>query len=88
MEDSQEIDLPWVYQIRFLGRLNPSWSGWFNDLNMACETEAGSGAPVITLTGPVADQAALRSLMNRIWDLNLTIISLARLQRSGTSRGS
>ena len=85
MDNSPKTDLSWVYQIRVLGRLNQSWSSWLNDLNLVCETEAGSGTPVIVLTGPVADQAALRSLLNRIWDLNLTVVSLARLHRSGTA---
>ena len=84
MEDSHETDLPWVYQIKVLGQLSRNWSNWFGNLNMVCEVEAGSGMPVIILTGPVVDQAALRCLLNRIWDLNLTIVSLARLQRGGT----
>ncbi len=88
MEDSQETRLPWVYQIKALGRLSRNWSTWLDDLNITCETEEDSGDPVITFTGPVVDQAALRSLLNRIWDLNLTIISLARLQRRRTGQGS
>ncbi len=88
MDDSQESGLPWVYQIKVLGRLSQRWSNWLNDLNIACETEADSGTPVIILTGQVADQAALRSLLNRIWDLNLTIISLTRLQRSEPDEGA
>ncbi len=88
MENSPDTGLPWVYQIKALGQLSRNWSSWLCDLNITCETEEGSGDPVITFTGPVVDQAALRSLMNRIWDLNLTVISLARLQRSRTGQGS
>jgi len=88
MESDQEIGLPWVYQIKALGRLSRNWSSWLGDLNITCETEDSSSDPVITFTGPVVDQPALRSLLNRIWDLNLTIISLTRLQRSGAGRGS
>jgi hypothetical protein len=88
MENGQETGLPWVYQIKALGRLSRNWSSWLDDLNIACETEEGSGDPVITFTGPVVDQAALRSLLNRIWDLNLTVISLARVEgyRGGQGR--
>ena len=88
MESDQEIGLPWVYQIKALGRLSRNWSSWLDDLNIACVTDEGSSDPVITFTGPVVDQAALRSLLNRIWDLNLTIISLTRLQRSRAGPGS
>jgi hypothetical protein len=31
-----------------------------------------------TLVGPVADQAVLRGILNRIWDLNLTLLSVTR----------
>lgn len=35
-------------------------------------------APSITaLAGPIADQAALRVLLNRVWDVNLTVLSVA-----------
>jgi hypothetical protein len=88
MENGQETGLPWVYQIKALGRLSRNWSNWLDDLNIACETDEASGDPVITFTGPVVDQAALRSLLNRIWDLNLTVISLARVEghRGGQGR--
>ena len=33
-------------------------------------------SPTTLLTGPVADQAALRGLLNKIWDLNLSLISV------------
>ena len=33
------------------------------------------------LTGPVMDQAALRGILHRVWDLNLTLISVVRTRR-------
>jgi hypothetical protein len=33
------------------------------------------------LTGRVADQAALRGILARIWDLNLNVISVIRVER-------
>jgi hypothetical protein len=38
------------------------------------------GEPVTRLCGPVADQAALRGLVSRIWDLNLAIVSMACIE--------
>ncbi len=62
------------YQIRVRGELDPQWSTWLNGLQV---TPAESGARNETeLYGPVCDQAALRSLLNRMWDLNLTILSV------------
>ena len=63
-----------IYQIRVQGRLEARWSDWFNDF-----TIMGEGDQTI-LTGPVADQAALRGLLNKIWDLNLSLISLDRVE--------
>jgi len=36
------------------------------------------GLPVTTRTGLVADQAALRGILCKLWDLNLTLISIVQ----------
>jgi hypothetical protein len=69
-----------VYQISVQGRLDASWSAWFDGLTMTCEAERG-GQPITILTGPIADQSALRGTLNRIWDLNLIVVSVERLDR-------
>jgi len=61
---------PAWYQIQVDGTLDERWSDWFGDL--AIETQGD----VTTLTGPVADQAALRGMLSKMWDLNLTLISV------------
>ncbi|MBL7065918.1 MAG: hypothetical protein ISS49_17210 [Anaerolineae bacterium] len=61
-----------TYQIQVQGRLDEDWSDWFSGMTVTFE----SG--VTTLTGPVADQAALRGILTRIWDLNLTLLSVTR----------
>jgi len=65
-------DGPITYQIRVQGRLDENWSDWFSGMTITFE------GGVTTLTGPIADQAALRGLMTRIWDLNLTLLSVTR----------
>jgi hypothetical protein len=62
------------YLIKVEGQLDKSWSGWFSDLTVTYE-DGGS-----TLTGHVADQAALRGILSRIWDLNLELISVVRIR--------
>ena len=59
-----------VYQIKVQGRLDESWSGWFS--GMAVTVEGNT----TTLTGAVVDQAALRGILSRLWDLNLALISI------------
>jgi hypothetical protein len=62
------------YRIKLKGRLDPKWSDWFEQMKIS--TEGGE----TILTGPVADQAALHGLLIRIRDLNLTLLSVERLE--------
>jgi hypothetical protein len=61
-----------VYQIKIEGELNDRWSDWFHRLTIVVESK---NPPITILTGPI-DQAALRGVLNRIWDLNLSLISV------------
>lgn len=61
------------YRIEVEGQLDESWSGWFSGMALTSQGD------VSTLTGPLADQADLRGLLSRIWDLNLTLVSVIRL---------
>jgi hypothetical protein len=63
-----------IYQIRIGGRLRDSWSGYFAGLELSHQ---GDGCTI--LTGPVTDQAALRGLLCRIWDLNLAVLAVNQL---------
>ncbi len=65
-------DEPTTYQIQVQGKLDQDWSDWFRGMTVVFE------GGVTTLAGPVADQAALRGILNRIWDLNLTVLSVTR----------
>jgi hypothetical protein len=69
MDDDQDAH-PIVYQIKVQGRLDESWSGWFNSMAITFEGDT------TTLTGAVVDQAALRGILSRLWDLNLALISV------------
>ena len=67
-----------VYQIKLRGRLDASWSDWFDGMELTFEDE-DDGSPITTLTGAVVDQAALHGLLSRISDLNLTLISVTQI---------
>jgi hypothetical protein len=64
-----------VFQIKVKGVLDQSWSDWFNGMKITYEFEN----EITTLTG-VVDQARLRGILSKIWDLNLTLISLRRIE--------
>ena len=84
-----------VYEIRIEGELDRSWEQWFSGLTISLESDSGqmaaaagstelpgdpAGPSCTTLTGAVADQAALRGLLCRLWDLNLTVVSVRRVE--------
>jgi hypothetical protein len=71
-----------IYEIQVQGELDPGWKLWFNGLDVT-RTCAGEQPPTTTLTGPVADQAALRGLLCKLWDLNLTLIFVRRMEAGG-----
>jgi len=64
-----------VYRIEVTGQLDASWSDWFAGLTV---TPPHNTSPFTTITGKV-DQATLRGIVNRLWDLNLTLISVRRI---------
>jgi hypothetical protein len=63
------------YEIEVLGELDELWASWFNDMTVAVK-HASDGSPVTILTICAVDQARLRGILNKLWDLNLTVISL------------
>ena len=66
------------YQIVISGELDVRWMDWLHNMEPAASTDR-TGNPVTVLTGPLADQAELRGLLIKIWDLNLELVSLFRL---------
>ncbi len=58
------------FKIEIKGQLNKHWAECFENM-----TFSYNGDNTI-LTGYVADQSALHGLLNRIRDLNLTLISV------------
>jgi hypothetical protein len=66
-----------IYQIKVQGKLNEQWSDWLEGVTITHD-RAQEEDHVTTLTSPVVDQAALRGIMNRLWDLNVTLLSIRR----------
>lgn len=68
------MSTPLVYQIRIRGHLDETWINWFS-LLAAVNDENGEA----TLTGAVRDQAELHGLLDRVFDLNLTLLAVNRI---------
>lgn len=71
------------YQITVEGRIDPSWSDWLGNLRIDVRKE-NDGRVLTTISGVLTDQAALRGLVNRLWDLNLTLHSVQQLDPTTT----
>ena len=69
-----------IYQIKIQGKLDEGWSEWFNEMTVTFESD------ITTLTGAAVDQAALRGILDKIWDLNLSLISVNRVE-TNSERG-
>jgi len=63
------------YHVVVQGELGANWSDWLGDvLFESYSTSSNSDKTTIILVAP--DQAALRGLLNKLWDLNLRLISV------------
>ena len=67
-----------TYQIIVEGLITEDWSGWLNGMALDIQQEA-SGMTLTILSGVLSDQAALRGLLNRLWDLNLVLRSVTQI---------
>ena len=63
--------MPEFYEIKIKGHLDTHWSDWFAGMEL---THLEGNETLIS--GSLPDQAALHSLLERIRDLNLALISV------------
>ena len=71
-----------IYRICVQGRLTEAWSDWLQGLHVN-----GADPSCTVLTGTVRDQAALRGIINKLWDLNLILISVQRTEAEEDAPG-
>jgi hypothetical protein len=67
------LDQSATYQIKIQGRLDESWSAWFDNMMITFES-SDTHTAITTLTGTVTDQVALYGLLSRIRDLGLPLL--------------
>lgn len=68
VSNDNEVD---HYEIRLKGHLTDRWISLFGDVSITLEENG-----IALLTFPVVDQAALHSILRKIRDLNLQLISV------------
>ncbi len=72
------LDRPATYRIRVQGWVSERWAEWVNGMAMA--RGGGDNEPVTTLTGTVADQAALLGLLQKLNNLGFVLLEVRRLR--------
>jgi hypothetical protein len=79
MDDHSEAQR---YEIRLTGHLDQRWAAWFDGLTVGRESD---GTTVIS--GPIADQAALHGLLQRVRDIGLPIVSVTWVDADSNGSG-
>ncbi len=69
----QEVEA--FYEIRVKGHLDPSWSDWLDGLTITPQPDGET-----LLAGPIIDQAALHGILDKLYAINLTILSLLQVK--------
>lgn len=65
--------MPEYYVIKVKGHLDQHWADWLGGMSLAY-----LDGDVTLLSGSLPDQAALHGLLERIRDLNLTLLSVEK----------
>ena len=69
---------PKLYRIRLKEHLDKHWEEWFDGMSFRYEGDS------TLMEGDVADNASLHSILDRIQELNLTILSLEHIQMNSS----
>lgn len=72
------MDEPAVYEIEVLGWINERCTDWFEGMSITLGGD-NEGDGFTTLVGTVADQAALLSVLQRLFALGLPLLQVKRI---------
>ena len=64
-----------IYQIRIQGQISESWSDWLGGLTIIPQSDGET-----LLAGLIVDQAALHGIMDKLYAMNLTILSVVQVR--------
>ena len=78
MTKDKKKDTTETYEIKIQGHLDTKWSEWFYGMTITHERDGAT-----TLYGPLPDQTVLHSVLDRIRDMNLQLISVNQIVSDG-----
>ena len=67
-----------TYQIRLRGHLGQGWADWFEGLTTGLTIVLEAGGTTL-LTASLADQSALHSVLRKVRDLGMPLLSVERI---------
>jgi hypothetical protein len=76
-----------LYQIVLAGMPDHARLNWFAEMGFKTALSNPDGEKITILTGQVIDQAHLRGILNKFWDLNFEVIQVSRLDYSKNMGG-
>ena len=78
MAGKQNRNAPKNYEIKVQGHLDTQWAEWLYGLTITHEHDGTT-----TLYGPLPDQMVLHSVLDRMRDMNLQLISINQIAPDG-----
>ena len=78
MADEQQKDTVEIYEIKIQGHLDIKWYEWLYGMTITHERDGST-----TLRGPLPDQIVLHSVLNRLRDMNLPLLSVKQIVSDG-----
>ena len=79
MMNKTYFSTPGQYRVEVHGQLGPEWSDRFGSMQVISPLPGG-GDGVTILQGPVSDQAELSGILNTLYELHLSLLSVHRLK--------
>jgi hypothetical protein len=73
MSEAEQKNKVEIYEIKLQGYLDTKWSEWFYGLTITHDSD------ITTLCGPLPDQTVLHSVLDRIRDMNLPLLSVRQI---------
>jgi hypothetical protein len=80
-QKSYTFDKPGNYRIRVQGVIDKSWSERLGGLGITTGGFRDQKSPVTELVGQVRDQAELSGVLNALYELHMTLLSVEYLDR-------
>lgn len=68
-----------IYEIKVKGLLDNHWQQWFEGMILKYQEHVETRQDCTLIIGPIVDQPALHGLLAKIRDLNLTLISVRKI---------